>query len=298
MSGTVPESSSPVSAAAPTASPVVVLLMRGRPADAATAAILDALAAELRGTGTPFTVKPSLYDLPDDAAGAEFPRRVPGELLVLGPYPPRALKWLFARRVPESAEFSARLRCFDIRGHAVQEALAFVRDALAGRAAAALLETSPGEADAARDTARELTRRWYPVIDYDRCTACMECLDFCLFGVFGVGAGGKLLVTQPDLCRPNCPACARVCSVGAIMFPAAGEPDVSGAVKEAPPARGLTEREEAEAERRACRSSEAVPEEAAKETDAAENLEVMEQTGRGGGKSPAELADEFDRLDI
>jgi len=29
-------------------------------------------------------------------------------------------------------------------------------------------------------------RRWYPVIDYSRCTNCMECIDFCLFGVYGV----------------------------------------------------------------------------------------------------------------
>ncbi|MEX2027158.1 MAG: ferredoxin family protein, partial [Pirellulaceae bacterium] len=28
-------------------------------------------------------------------------------------------------------------------------------------------------------------RRWYPVIDYGRCTNCMECIDFCLFGVYG-----------------------------------------------------------------------------------------------------------------
>src|SRR5947209_6967639 len=28
-------------------------------------------------------------------------------------------------------------------------------------------------------------RRWYPVIDYSRCTNCMECLDFSLFGVYG-----------------------------------------------------------------------------------------------------------------
>ena len=29
-------------------------------------------------------------------------------------------------------------------------------------------------------------RRWYPVIDYSRCTNCLECIDFCLFGVYGV----------------------------------------------------------------------------------------------------------------
>src|SRR6266581_4822583 len=27
---------------------------------------------------------------------------------------------------------------------------------------------------------------WFPVIDYDRCTNCMQCLSFCLFGVYGV----------------------------------------------------------------------------------------------------------------
>ena len=33
---------------------------------------------------------------------------------------------------------------------------------------------------------QEPGRRWYPVIDYSRCTNCMECIDFCLFGVYGV----------------------------------------------------------------------------------------------------------------
>src|SRR5262245_39719349 len=28
--------------------------------------------------------------------------------------------------------------------------------------------------------------RWYPVIDYNRCTNCLECIDFCLFGVYGI----------------------------------------------------------------------------------------------------------------
>src|SRR5262245_42667283 len=28
----------------------------------------------------------------------------------------------------------------------------------------------------------ETDRRWYPVIDFSRCTNCLECLDFCLFG--------------------------------------------------------------------------------------------------------------------
>jgi NAD-dependent dihydropyrimidine dehydrogenase PreA subunit len=62
-------------------------------------------------------------------------------------------------------------------------------------------------------------RRWYPVIDYSRCTNCMECLDFCLFGVYGVDAGERILVENQDNCKRGCPACSRVCPEQAIMFP-------------------------------------------------------------------------------
>src|SRR5690349_15887991 len=31
---------------------------------------------------------------------------------------------------------------------------------------------------------------WFPVIDYDRCTNCMQCLSFCLFGVYGADREG------------------------------------------------------------------------------------------------------------
>ena len=43
---------------------------------------------------------------------------------------------------------------------------------------------------------QETPRRWYPVIDYDRCTNCMECIDFCLFGVYGVDLEDRILVEQ------------------------------------------------------------------------------------------------------
>jgi Pyruvate/2-oxoacid:ferredoxin oxidoreductase delta subunit len=60
---------------------------------------------------------------------------------------------------------------------------------------------------------------WFPVIDYDRCTNCMQCLSFCLFGVYGVDAERKLQVQNQDQCKTNCPACSRVCPEAAIMFP-------------------------------------------------------------------------------
>jgi Pyruvate/2-oxoacid:ferredoxin oxidoreductase delta subunit len=60
---------------------------------------------------------------------------------------------------------------------------------------------------------------WFPVIDYDRCTNCMQCLSFCLFGVYGVDDGKRIQVQNNDNCKTNCPACSRVCPEAAIMFP-------------------------------------------------------------------------------
>ena len=60
---------------------------------------------------------------------------------------------------------------------------------------------------------------WFPVIDYDRCTNCMQCLSFCLFGVYGADHEGHIQVQNQDNCKTNCPACSRVCPEAAIMFP-------------------------------------------------------------------------------
>jgi NAD-dependent dihydropyrimidine dehydrogenase PreA subunit len=73
------------------------------------------------------------------------------------------------------------------------------------------------------------SRRWYPVIDFNRCTNCMECIDFCLFGVYGVDAAETILVEQPDNCRKGCPACSRVCPENAIIFPQHKAPAIAGA---------------------------------------------------------------------
>ena len=60
---------------------------------------------------------------------------------------------------------------------------------------------------------------WFPVIDYDRCTNCMQCLSFCLFGVYGVDEQNRIQAQNHDNCKTNCPACSRVCPEAAIMFP-------------------------------------------------------------------------------
>jgi hypothetical protein len=72
-------------------------------------------------------------------------------------------------------------------------------------------------------------RRWYPVIDYDRCTNCLECLDFCLFGVYGVDPLERIVVENQDQCKKGCPACSRVCPQQAIMFPEYKTAAIAGA---------------------------------------------------------------------
>lgn len=60
---------------------------------------------------------------------------------------------------------------------------------------------------------------WFPVIDYSRCTNCMQCLSFCLFDVYGVSGAGKIQVRNQNNCKTDCPACSRVCPEVAILFP-------------------------------------------------------------------------------
>ena len=56
----------------------------------------------------------------------------------------------------------------------------------------------------------------------------MECIDFCLFGVYGVDKVETILVEQPDNCRKGCPACSRVCPENAIIFPQHKTPAIAG----------------------------------------------------------------------
>ncbi|MDF1816781.1 MAG: ferredoxin family protein [Verrucomicrobiales bacterium] len=80
---------------------------------------------------------------------------------------------------------------------------------------------SPGEQGA--------WKPWFPVIDYDRCTNCMQCLSFCLFDVYGVDEEKQIQVQNNDNCKTNCPACSRVCPEVAIMFPKYSSGPINGA---------------------------------------------------------------------
>jgi Pyruvate/2-oxoacid:ferredoxin oxidoreductase delta subunit len=90
--------------------------------------------------------------------------------------------------------------------------------ALDATAVTALVENTRGEREVPMNQPGQW-KPWFPVIDYSRCTNCMQCLSFCLFDVYGVSTAGKIQVQNNDNCKTNCPACSRVCPEVAIMFP-------------------------------------------------------------------------------
>ena len=74
---------------------------------------------------------------------------------------------------------------------------------------------------------RTVWKPWFPVIDYDRCTNCMQCLTFCLFDVYSTKEG-QITVNNEDKCKTDCPACSRVCPEVAILFPKYGKGPING----------------------------------------------------------------------
>jgi Pyruvate/2-oxoacid:ferredoxin oxidoreductase delta subunit len=69
---------------------------------------------------------------------------------------------------------------------------------------------------------------WFPVIDRERCVNCRQCASFCVFGVYSITADGSVEVTNPDRCKNNCPACARMCPQVAIIFPKCPDEPING----------------------------------------------------------------------
>jgi Pyruvate/2-oxoacid:ferredoxin oxidoreductase delta subunit len=106
-------------------------------------------------------------------------------------------------RVPEAEAGDVKIQFQDLNGFEASRMAEIVESARAGASAAKHGDWKP----------------WFPVIDYDRCTNCMQCLSFCLFGVYGVDEEQKIQVQNNDNCKTNCPACSRVCPEAAIMFP-------------------------------------------------------------------------------
>ncbi|NPV53211.1 MAG: ferredoxin family protein [Firmicutes bacterium] len=62
-----------------------------------------------------------------------------------------------------------------------------------------------------------MAKTWYPVIDRDKCTECLECVNFCPHGVYAV-IDGKPVVVNPDNCVEFCKGCSKICPSEAIHY--------------------------------------------------------------------------------
>ena len=220
--------------------------------------VRDLVAALSRRPDVQVVIVPHLYDLDVDGPGMRRLRCVPGDMIVLARLYPRAAYWILnaggitgrmaaassvsnervTSAVVEQSDSNAdrTIWCLDPRdlgevGPILAEVERIVGVSTA-RPTVPVVPTDredPPSADVDGHCVEEATRpRWYPVIDYDRCENCLECLNFCLFGVFGIDASGRIMVEQPDACRDGCPACARVCPSRAIMFPSHDTPAMAG----------------------------------------------------------------------
>jgi NAD-dependent dihydropyrimidine dehydrogenase PreA subunit len=217
------------------------------------------LAGLSTGVDVEVSVLPHLYDLVPDGPAMQYLQSIEGHMIVLAWLYPRAIYWLLdANRIrgrmgatsyfpeeelappPTGSKGTSEtvpdrsIWCIDLRGHAEPESLLAEIERIAqgalGRLTSVAIATGGAEpADNGHTRIEESIRpRWYPVVDYKRCGQCMECLNFCLFGVFAVDETGTLWVEQPDACRDGCPACSRVCPMGAIMFPTHDNPAIAG----------------------------------------------------------------------
>ena len=194
------------------------------------------------GCGLHVVVTPSIYWLTPSSSALAALRRISGNIALASWLHPRAACWVLrAHRVegacrgdenkPQGGTGSDPheriVRCFNLDNFDSPEACA---EALRDAAGVSDEETTQAHIETIDE---EVSSRWYPVLDESRCINCKQCHDFCLFGVYELDERDRVRVSNPDACKPGCPACARICPVRAIMFPhhvddpvIAGAPDV------------------------------------------------------------------------
>jgi len=128
---------------------------------------------------------------------------------------PRAVRWLFCAG---GAPLNEDAAFFNMREQPVEELHAITGTPSTGNQNALAGIEKDGE-----------WVPWFPVVDYDRCEDCKQCIEFCIFGVYSMSPEGRITVTSPRNCKNNCPACARICPAAAIIFPKCPDVPINGA---------------------------------------------------------------------
>ena len=182
-------------------------------ADETDRAVVDHIISATVAHGHDVLLTPDVYCLPDDSPVWDELRQLSGPVTLWGWMHPRPLRWLLARHCVDAEDW----RLLDLR-------------TLNGTSEVPTPDVHSGVPGQVRRLQEPTTSRWYPVIDGDRCANCGHCLQFCLFDVYAHDEDQTVRVSQPDKCKPGCPACSRVCPDGAIMFPRYDrEPAIAGA---------------------------------------------------------------------
>jgi len=202
---------------------VTVVLSRSPQTCPERRAFEDAVGAALVEAGREVVVVPHIYYLaPPHPAAVRLAQIENGAILAAWLHP-RAIEWTaYALGIGEEII----TRCYDLGTFSSAEEC--VKAIAAGAGCADDPDPSAPVLGHVEDLAAPASQRWYPVLDYSRCAACRQCFGFCLFGVYSV-EDDRVVATQPDNCKHGCPACARVCPQGAIIFPHCDDPAIAGA---------------------------------------------------------------------
>lgn len=63
-----------------------------------------------------------------------------------------------------------------------------------------------------------MSKQWYPVINYEKCTECGACIEKCSHGVYREERAPRPVVAYPEGCIEGCTGCERLCPSGAIEY--------------------------------------------------------------------------------
>jgi NAD-dependent dihydropyrimidine dehydrogenase PreA subunit len=177
-----------------------------------------AISDDLHASGIPFIAISDLCGMTVNK-GRELKEIVDraGNIVVIGCFP-RTVKWLFCRiGINWNAE---KIKVINIRNESIEKVVEKVRELdLSGQD---MCDKIVSESD------KSQWDPWFPVVDYDRCENCKQCMSFCLFGVYETDGNNKIEVKNPKNCKNNCPACARICPKAAIIFPKYTESPING----------------------------------------------------------------------
>ena len=63
-----------------------------------------------------------------------------------------------------------------------------------------------------------MSKTWYPIIDYDKCTGCLACYEKCTHGVYELNSRDFPKVVFPEGCVHGCKGCGSLCLQEAITY--------------------------------------------------------------------------------